>query len=984
MPMRGHAKLLMIAAVAFSPLHAGEYERGLRMRPVVAIDDAGNFVLVWTDLSSVFAQRFDNTGLQIGDPIPVDRGTILDRTSPSNVGKPRVAMDSEGNFVVAWESTLSTRQIHFRLLDRVGNPRAELLDLDALSPDVSMASNGNFAMSFKSLRIQPVSARLFDGTGRPISGNLVVNPEVSIPRAFETTVAFNDRGHLAVAIGERRRGNEIYLLCYNGTTPIYTILSSQLSEREAQDAAIDIDSTGNVAIVWEEHRSSFLNCVNGRLVDIKLAVVDLNGDFVIPPRLVGDRLSTDPDPDVAIDENGNILVAYSALAGPRPQIFVKKFRLDGVRVADEALWVNEDLSSEFWNKDPSIDVTPDGKFVVAWEALVLSFDSLVVATVRHARLFADPNDEDRDSVLNDVDNCPDAFNPEQIDTDGDSIGDACEDDEDDDGVPNTEDNCPTVANLAQADTDDDGVGDDCDPCPFVPSANSRDFDGDGTPDACDNCVQICNADQTDIDGDGVGDVCDTCPKIPNVFQRDLDRDQLGDACDSDDDGDQILDADDNCPAALNPNQQDTDRDGIGDACDNCDSLENPGQLDRDNDGVGDVCDNCPQDANRRQTNRDGDDLGDACDPDLDGDGIDNENDNCPDLSSGNQRDQDNDGVGDICDLCRSVFNPDQANSDSDDFADACDVCPTLPNPDQRDSDNDGLGDPCDNCVTDANPDQLDADGDGLGDICDSCPETPSVPALDSDRDGIDDACDPDVDGDGVDNDEDNCPTRVNVVQADGDDDGVGDICDNCANVVNRTQDDLDQDGIGDLCDICPRTRGACPPVVQRLLFNSGQPGDRMVVEGENFTEPGLRAQICGNDAAIELLPNARLLVITVPPCTLLGPSTVEICTDRGCVSVLNGFNYTELTPRLEFVRGDANADNRVDLADCVVIFNDLFLGFPAQADCRDPLDADDSGAIEINDGIFLLNFLFRGGLRPPAPFPLPGPDPTFDALTPDC
>jgi hypothetical protein len=272
-------------------------------------------------------------------------------------------------------------------------------------------------------------------------------------------------------------------------------------------------------------------------------------------------------------------------------------------------------------------------------------------------------DGDTDLVQDVADNCPDVANYDQIDSDGDGIGDACagpdcgngilEGDEDCDGTDFGGQSCTSLgfdggsltcdlscsidtSGCVCIDGDGDGVTgcdadcDNADPLTYpgaveICDGNDNDCDGtvdsgidddgDGVDDLCDNCLGLPNIDQGDLDGDGDGDACDVCPDFPGP--------------DVDSDGDGFLNCADNCALTINPDQIDSDSDGLGDACDVF-------PLDADNDGVDSAIDNCPDDFNPVQLDSDTDGLGDFCD-------------NCPVVANDFQEDGDGDGAGDACD-----------------------------------------------------------------------------------------------------------------------------------------------------------------------------------------------------------------------------------------------------------------------------------------------------------------------------------------------
>lgn len=152
------------------------------------------------------------------------------------------------------------------------------------------------------------------------------------------------------------------------------------------------------------------------------------------------------------------------------------------------------------------------------------------------------------------------------------------------------------------------------------------------------------------------------------------------------------------------------------------------------------------------------------------------------------------------------------------------------------------------------------------------------------------------------------------------------------------------------------------------------------------TAPGSSIEVCIEYGGFSCNPNTiQLLHFEDTDADGLEDSWVDVTTSNDTVNqivcgVVDSLSLFGVFQPTTFVRGDSNADGRIDIADAVYVLQWLFQGGP-EPPCLEAADVDDVPTMtpghdsDVSDAIYVLQYLLLGGPRPPGPFPACGSDP---------
>jgi hypothetical protein len=368
------------------------YTPGNQRAAALAVDDAGDFVVVWqssgsagTDDSyfSIQMQRYDATGAVAGGELQVNTDTL-----GSQIG-PDVAMAAAGAFVVVW-SDANSLNVQGQLFDAGGAPSGPQFQVNTYTPssqiDPAVASDaaGNFVVVWQSdgssgtdTSYSSIQGQRYDSAGLPAGGEFQVNTYTPFSQ-LSAAVASDAAGNFVVVWaggGSDSTDGSGYSIhgrrfLANGTPASGEFQVNTYTTGEQEYPAVDIDDAGRFVVAWRSAGSSgtdtLATSIQARRYDAAGNPAD--ADFQV------NTYTTNGQSEVAVATapGGEFLIAWMSEGSSfgdtsSSSVQTQRYRGDGSPIAGQ-FQVNSYTTS--FQLAPTLATDSRGNFVVAWDSSV--------------------------------------------------------------------------------------------------------------------------------------------------------------------------------------------------------------------------------------------------------------------------------------------------------------------------------------------------------------------------------------------------------------------------------------------------------------------------------------------------------------------------------------------------------------------------------------------------------------------------------------
>jgi hypothetical protein len=307
-----------------------------------------------------------------GAEFQVNNYTANDQTHPA------VAMNSAGDFVVAWRSDPTDGRgggVYARCYDEAGTPlglefqvNESPADLDSWTPAVAIAPSGSFVIAWVASRDNDsdVVARLFDSQGQALTEEFQVDDSLIRAAQSMPSIAMDSQGNFVIVwtvwsgtyySGKSEVAGRLYYA--DGTPSTDGFLIAEASNADSPE--VSMDDSGRFVVAWirmgDTHNRPYGEYIMYRRYEAGGAPAC---DAV---QITGDLNSRWYGPSVALDGSGEFVIAWAI--GPFPyDIVAQNFAWDG-RKTTEPYMVNTCRQGN--QGHPRVATDGQGQYLFVWD-----------------------------------------------------------------------------------------------------------------------------------------------------------------------------------------------------------------------------------------------------------------------------------------------------------------------------------------------------------------------------------------------------------------------------------------------------------------------------------------------------------------------------------------------------------------------------------------------------------------------------------------
>ena len=302
---------------------------GTHRTPAVAMAPDGRFVVAWQNapagdlMTDVYVRRFNADGTPLGGDI------LVNTTTAGRQANPSVAIEPDGDFVVAWEQDPSpgdnrpernNNDVLARRFAADGTARGGEFRVHAATPgnqfgpDVAVNAAGTVAVVWHDGG--RVVARRYDAAGGPLGDETEVAPSHNGSPVESAAVAINAAGETAVVWhGPGVGGWQAQLVRYDAAGARQGAAERVGRAGGSRYPSVGLRDDGSVAVAWQQPEGTAPSSEGDRVY-----VVQFTGSGVQvgePVRVSPATESRQRQPILALNAGGGFLVSWLTPAGGR-------------------------------------------------------------------------------------------------------------------------------------------------------------------------------------------------------------------------------------------------------------------------------------------------------------------------------------------------------------------------------------------------------------------------------------------------------------------------------------------------------------------------------------------------------------------------------------------------------------------------------------------------------------------------------------------